>query len=194
MQTGGGFSFFLPPSSPHLHPPRSPCGQDGMFSSILCGLEALTLTQRAIRHSLARNLAHLVLRFSLCWHAICINLWGPLLMRGATNSRKNELWILQYHYRKAGADCSRLSVYAASIRSAAILAYSGESSMPMHFLPVAFAASAVLPPPRKGSSTVPPSGTMPMSSAMSGIGLLVRWTFSALFTGYLKTPGRHCRV
>ena len=37
-----GFSFFLPPSSPHLHPPRSPCGQDGMFSSILCGLEALT--------------------------------------------------------------------------------------------------------------------------------------------------------
>ena len=39
-QEGG--SFFLPPSSPHLHPPRSPCGQDGMFSSILCGLEALT--------------------------------------------------------------------------------------------------------------------------------------------------------
>ncbi len=37
-----GFSFFLPPSSPHLHPPRSPCGQDGMFSSILYGLEALT--------------------------------------------------------------------------------------------------------------------------------------------------------
>ena len=37
-----GFSFFLPPSSPHLHPPRSPCGQDGMFSSILHGLEALT--------------------------------------------------------------------------------------------------------------------------------------------------------
>ena len=37
-----GFSFFLPPSSPHLHPPRSPCGQDGMFSSIPCGLEALT--------------------------------------------------------------------------------------------------------------------------------------------------------
>ncbi len=37
-----GLSFFLPPSSPHLHPPRSPCGQDGMFSSILYGLEALT--------------------------------------------------------------------------------------------------------------------------------------------------------
>ncbi len=34
--------LFYPPSSPHLHPPRSPCGQDGMFSSILCGLEALT--------------------------------------------------------------------------------------------------------------------------------------------------------
>lgn len=30
-----------------------------------------SLTQRAIRHSLARNLTHLVLRFSLCWHAIC---------------------------------------------------------------------------------------------------------------------------
>ena len=37
-----GFFFFLPPSSPLLHPPRSPCGQDGMFSSIFCGLEALT--------------------------------------------------------------------------------------------------------------------------------------------------------
>ena len=34
--------LFYPPSSPHLHPPRSPCGQDGMFSSIPCGLEALT--------------------------------------------------------------------------------------------------------------------------------------------------------
>ena len=66
--------------------------------------------------------------------------------------------------------------------------------MPIHFRPVASAARAVLPPPRKGSNTVPPSGTMLMSSAMSGIGLLVRWTFSALFTGYLKTPGRHCRV
>ena len=105
---------------------------------------------------------------SILWHTVCIN-------------------------KKAGA-CSRLFVYAVFIRSAAILAYSGESSMPTHLLPVAFAARAVEPPPRKGSSTVPPSGTTPMSSAMSGIGLLVRWTFSALFTGYLKTPGRHWLV
>ena len=78
---------------------------------------------------------------SILWHTVCIN-------------------------KKAGA-CSRLSVYAVFIRSAAILAYSGESSMPTHLLPVAFAARAVEPPPRKGSSTVPPSGTTPMSSAMS---------------------------
>ena len=37
-----GFFFFPPSFLSHLHPPRSPCGQDGMFSSILCGLEALT--------------------------------------------------------------------------------------------------------------------------------------------------------
>lgn len=78
---------------------------------------------------------------SILWHTVCIN-------------------------KKAGA-CSRLFVYAVFIRSAAILAYSGESSMPTHLLPVAFAARAVEPPPRKGSSTVPPSGTTPMSSAMS---------------------------
>ena len=29
------------------------------------------LTRRAIRHSLARNSAHPVLVFSLCWHSIC---------------------------------------------------------------------------------------------------------------------------
>lgn len=105
---------------------------------------------------------------SILWHTVCI--------------------------KQKGGCVPAFLFYAVFIRSAAILAYSGESSMPTHLLPVAFAARAVEPPPRKGSSTVPPSGTMPMSSAMSGIGLLVRWTFSALFTGYLKTPGRHWLV
>lgn len=43
------------------------------------------------------------------------------------------------------------SVYAASIHSAAILVYSDESSIPMHFLPVTFAPSAVVPLPSIGS-------------------------------------------
>lgn len=33
--------------------------------------QAIALTRRAIRHSLARNSAHPVLVFSLCWHSIC---------------------------------------------------------------------------------------------------------------------------
>ena len=36
-----------------------------------CKQEGVLLTRRAIRHSLARNSAHPVLVFSLCWHSIC---------------------------------------------------------------------------------------------------------------------------
>ena len=57
--------------------------------------------------------------------------------------------------------------------SALNFAYSGDNSTPMHFRPVSKAAWAVVPPPKKGSRTVPPSTTTPISSCNSATGLPV---------------------
>lgn len=49
-------------------------------------------------------------------------------------------------------------------------AYSGDSSIPMHFLPVLRAAMAVVPPPMKGSRIVPFAGHIPMRLCNRGDG------------------------
>ena len=121
--------------------PRKEAANSFLPMPCICAIRCNRVTRQTVLCTTPFSFGMKKLGKSILWHTVCIN-------------------------KKAGA-CSRLFVYAVFIRSAAILAYSGESSMPTHLLPVAFAARAVEPPPRKGSSTVPPSGTTPMSSAMS---------------------------
>ena len=84
-----------------------------------------------------------------------------------------------------------LSLYMVSLPLPPITTYSLERFTAMHLRPVAAQARPVVPPPRKGSSTVPPCGTMANISSISFWGLVVICTRSDGFTPYWNTPGRH---
>lgn len=67
---------------------------------------------------------------------------------------------------------------ARATRSLAIAQYSADISKPMKWRPVSTAATAVVPLPMNGSSTVQPSGAISMSALTSSKGFWVECTRS----------------